>query len=210
MMLDKGHEMIMATTTPSNGKRRGMLAGIWEFQLKIWTWKVGPEAAAHYVAKNRWWFRGSALGMATMILFVVMYHIAFIPHWVSLTVFYTLMVVGFCCVILMYRELHRYWLAASKALGIPTLTWRITKKMIAQGHIPEPPRHRDHYLAWCAKYGQKPYPFKPPDDSSPSNPPVHPAGTPRNTQQQGDGSWGIPDGGWGIPEHPTDRPQTNP
>ena len=209
-MLDKGSEMAMVDTTPGNGKRRGMLAGIWEFQLKIWTWKVGPEAAAHYVAKNRWQFRANALGMATMILFVIMYHIAFIPHWVSLTVFYTLMAAGFCCLVPLIIELRRWRLATSKALGIPPLTWRITKKMIAQGHLPDPPRHRDHYLAWCAKYGQKPYPFKPPDASSPSNPPGHPAGTPRNTQQQGDGSWGIPDGGWGIPEHPTDRPQTNP
>ncbi len=209
-MLDKGSEMAMVDTTPGNGKRRGMLAGIWEFQLKIWTWKVGPEAAAHYVAKNRWQFRANALGMATMILFVIMYHIAFIPHWVSLTVFYTLMAAGFCCLVPLIIELRRWRLATSKALGIPPLTWRITKKMIAQGHLPEPPRRRDRYLAWCAKYGQKPYPFKPPDASSPSNPPGHPAGTPRNTQQQGDGSWGIPDGGWGIPEHPTDRPQTNP
>jgi hypothetical protein len=208
-MLDKGHEMTMAATTPSNGKRRGMLAGIWEFKLKIWTWKIGPEAAAHYVARDRYRLHAYVLMWLGGILLLIMYHIAFIPHWVSLTVFYAVYVVDFCCVILGYRETHRWRLATSKALGIPTLKWRITKKMIAQGHLPSPPRRRDRYLAWCAKYGQKPYPFKPPDDSSPSNPSGHPADTPRNTQQQGDGSWGIPDGGWGIPEHPTDRPQTN-
>jgi len=202
--------MTMAATTPSNGKRRGMLAGIWERNLKESTWRYGPEAAAHDIANRRWQFRANALGMATMILFVIMYHIAFIPHWVSLTVFYTLMAAGFCGIVPMTIELHRYHCATSKAIGSPPFKIGTAKRMIAQGHLPSPPRHRDHYLAWCAKYGQKPYPFKPPDVSSPSNPPGHPAGTPRNTQQQGDGGWGIPDGGWGIPEHPTDRPQTNP
>ncbi|MCL4443481.1 MAG: hypothetical protein M1456_05250 [Actinobacteria bacterium] len=179
----------MATTTPSNGKRRGMLAGAWERNLKESTWRYGPEAAAHDIANRRWQFRGNTLGMATMILFVIMYYIPFIPHWVSLTVFYTLMAAGFCSVVPMAIELHRYHCAASKAIGSPPFKIGTAKRIRTKGGIPAPPRYRDHYLAWCAKYGQKPYPFKPPDAPLPFNLPSSPQGrTKRNTQQQGDSS----------------------
>ena len=193
----------MIMPIPTNSKKSQWLDSL----LRVTTWKVGPEAASHLIARIRWNVRGYIIFCIGSVFAYIGIIAASVPALVAGIIFYV--ITGYC-IVLMFREAHQWRLAASEALGIPPLTRRITKKMIAQGMIPEPPKDRNQYLAWCAKYGQKPYPFKPPDASFPSNPPGHPAGTPRNTQQQGDGSWGIPDGGWGIPEHPTDRPQTNP
>ena len=119
-----------------------------DLTLQEWTWRVGPEAAAHRIATSRWTIRTWFLGLLGFVLVLVGAKSGSTPTWLAGVAVY---VVGVCSVVRTWVELVRSRRAISRTLGIP-IKFRSNSP---------PPNRRSNYLAWCDKYRLSPYPFRP-------------------------------------------------
>jgi hypothetical protein len=134
-----------AATVPSIRQRRGFRA--WE--LKEWSWRIGPEATAHRIAKSHWINRGWFSTVIGFVLVLAGVKLGLQAMWLAGIVAYAFAVY---CVVWTCLEVTRERRAVSLALGV-----RINRK------TPPPPNKQARYLAWCENHGLQPYPFRPPD-----------------------------------------------
>jgi hypothetical protein len=119
-----------------------------ELELEEWTWRIGPEAAAHKLATNRWSFRTWLCGAMGFVLAFAGIKVGTQPIWIAGVVAYA---ASIYCMYRGWTEVTRTRQAIRKSLGVPV-----------NRHHPPPPNRVAHYLAWCKKYDLPPYPFRPP------------------------------------------------
>ena len=137
-------------TGPANEASSGKREPILRVVLRVWTRRVGPEAAAYRVACYRLELHALISGVFGILLLLI----GGFTGVVTLAALGGIAVVGWLVMsVKAFMKLRLMNKAISAALGIDNF-----------GFFATPPSWPNKYRVWCAKMGVSPYPF---DDIEP-------------------------------------------